>query len=75
MPNILRRTESGKLLNFLSVNPTNWLNTLKQFVGKLLTNCFSVLDYFANLDSLGTRGKNKNDLEYYNHHIKGSSVT
>ena len=26
-------------VNPLSANPTKWLNTLKQFVGKLPTNC------------------------------------
>ena len=28
-----------EFLNHLSENPTKWSNTLKQFVGKLLTNC------------------------------------
>ena len=36
-------------LNPLSVNPTKWSNTLKQFVGKLPTNCLSVFDHFAGL--------------------------
>ena len=31
----------------LSTNLTKWSNTLKQFVGKLLTNCLSVFDYFV----------------------------
>ena len=30
--------------NPLSVNPTKWSNTLKQFVGNLPTNCLRVLD-------------------------------
>ena len=36
------------LTNFnpLSTNPTKWPNTLKQFVGKLPTNCLSVFDHF-----------------------------
>ena len=29
-------------INPLSVNPTKWSNTLKQFVGNLPTNCLSV---------------------------------
>ena len=33
----------------LSVNFTKWSNTLKQFVGKLPTNCLSVFDYFVGL--------------------------
>ena len=32
------------MFNPLSANPTKWSNTLKQFVGKLLTNCLSVLN-------------------------------
>ena len=37
------------ILNPLSVNITKWPNTLKQFVGKLLTNCLCVFDYFVGL--------------------------
>ena len=37
-PNLPRK------LNPLSANPTEWSNTLKQFVGKLPTNCLSVFD-------------------------------
>ena len=33
----------------LSANPTKWLNTLKQFVGSILTNCLSVFDHFVKL--------------------------
>ena len=33
----------------LSANPTKWSNTLKQFVGKLPTNCLSVFDHFVKL--------------------------
>ena len=36
-------------INPLSVNPTKWSNTLKQFLGKLLTNCLSVFDHFVGL--------------------------
>ena len=36
-------------LNPLTVNPTQWSNTLKQFVDKLPTNCLSVFDNFVGL--------------------------
>ena len=36
-------------LNPLSVNPTKWSNTFKQFVGNLPTNCLSVFDHFMGL--------------------------
>ena len=36
-------------INPLSANPTKWSNTLKQFVGKLPTNCFSVFDHCVGL--------------------------
>ena len=35
--------------NPLRVNPTKWSNTLKQFVGCLMTNCLSVFDHFVRL--------------------------
>ena len=38
-----------KDLNPLSGNPTKWSNTLKQFVGNLLTNFLSVFDHFVRL--------------------------
>ena len=37
------------VVNPLSVNCTKRSNTLKQFVGKLQTNCLSVFDHFAGL--------------------------
>ena len=40
-------------LNLLSTNPTKWSNTLKQFVGKLPTNCFIVFDHFVGLAPKG----------------------
>ena len=40
-------------LNPLSINPTKWSNTLKQFVGNLPNNCLSVFDHFANLTFKG----------------------
>ena len=36
-------------MNPLSANPTKWSNTLKQFVGNLATNCYSVFDHFVKL--------------------------
>ena len=36
-------------LNPLSANPTNWSNTLKQFVDNFPTNCLSVFDHFVKL--------------------------
>ena len=35
--------------NLLSAHRTKWSNTLKQFVGKLATNCLSVFDHFVRL--------------------------
>ena len=37
------------VLNPSSANPTKWSNTLKQFVGKLPSNCLSVFDHFVKL--------------------------
>ena len=36
-------------VNPLSTNFTKWSNTLKQFVGKLPTNCLRVIDHFVGL--------------------------
>ena len=36
-------------INPLSANPTKWSKTLKQFIGKLPTNCLSVYDHFVGL--------------------------
>ena len=35
--------------NLLNANPAKWTNTLKQFLGKLPTNCLSVFDHFVGL--------------------------
>ena len=35
------------LFNPLSANFTKWSNILKQFIGKLPTNCLSVFDHFV----------------------------
>ena len=37
------------IFNPLNANPEKWSNTLKQFVGKLATNCLSVFDHFVGL--------------------------
>ena len=42
------RLNSWKV-NPLSVSPTKWSNTLKQFVGNLPTNCLSLFDHFVKL--------------------------
>ena len=39
----------------LSANPTKWSNTLKQFLGKMPTNCLSVFDYFVKQALKGLR--------------------
>ena len=39
-------------------NPTKWPNTLKQFVGKLPTNCLSVFGHFINLVLKGLNSLN-----------------
>ena len=41
-------------LNPLSANFTKWLNTLKQFVGNLPTNCLSVFGHFVGLALKGS---------------------
>ena len=41
--------------NPLSANPTKWPNTLKNFVGKLPTNCLSVFDHFVKLALKGLK--------------------
>ena len=38
-----------RTINPLRANPAKWSNTLKQFVGKLPTNCLVVFDHFVGL--------------------------
>ena len=45
-------------INPLNVKFTKWSNTLKQFVGKLPTNCLSVFDHFVGLAFKGLRKRN-----------------
>ena len=48
-PNAVWHGDGYDKLNPLSANPTKWPNTLKQFVGKLPTNCLSMFGHFVNL--------------------------
>ena len=62
-------------VNPLTVNPRKWSNTLKQFVGKLPTNCLSVFDYFVGLalkglNYIGSLQFNSNIFLSYNEYIK-----
>ena len=47
MFNIITHNRRLSALNPLCAKPTKWSNTLKQFVGKLPTNCLSVFDHFV----------------------------
>ena len=47
------------VINPLSANFTKWSNTLKQFVGKLPTNCLRVFDHFVGLALKGLIVPNK----------------
>ena len=52
-------TLTGSIINHVFFNPssanlTKWSNTLKQFVGKLLTNCLSVFHHFVGLALKGS---------------------
>ena len=60
------RTEHILFYNPIGANPIKWPNTLKQFVGKLLTNCLSVFGHFVNLALKGLmpRAKEKNYFQY-----------
>ena len=52
----LGKMKTGKCnLNPLSANPTKWPKTLKQFVGKLPTNCLSMFGHFVKLALKGLR--------------------
>ena len=47
--------QQNALLNSLSTNRTKWSNTLKQFVGNILTNCLSMFDHSVRLVLKGFR--------------------
>ena len=51
----LYRDNELAVFNPLSANPTKWSNTLKQFVGNLLTNCLSVFGHFVGLALKGLK--------------------
>ena len=46
---ILIKPRTEFCINPFSANHTKWSNTLKQFVGKLPTNCLSVFEHFVRL--------------------------
>ena len=52
---IFKGCHCGKthIFNPLRANFTKWSNTLKQFIGKLPTNCLSVFDHFVKLPLKG----------------------
>ena len=52
---VLQAEKATLQFNPLSANFTKWSNTLKQFVGKLPTNCLSVFDHFVGLALKGLR--------------------
>ena len=43
----------GKIFNPLSIDHTEWSNTLKHFVGSLLTKCLGVFDQFVGYEFKG----------------------
>ena len=54
--------------NPLSANITKWPNTLKQFVGKLPTNCLRVFDHFVGLALKGLiQSGNKSEIKFDQH--------
>ena len=55
---ILSTMQADYGINPLSANPTKWSNTLKRFVGNLLTNCLSVFDHFMQLALKGLKLSN-----------------
>ena len=57
-------------LNPLSANFRKWSNALKQFVGKLSTNCLSVFGHFVGLALKGL----KYSMSSMNHHLFSSKI-
>ena len=51
----LSSSSNKNTINPLNAKFTKWPNTLKQFVGKLPTNCLSVFSYFVGLALKGLR--------------------
>ena len=60
-------------LSPLSANFTKWSDTLKQFVGKLPTNCLSVFDHFVGLALKGLISKRKYLKRFEDVHEKPES--
>ena len=52
---VMGKSKNPWCFNPLSANFTKWSNTLKQFVGKLRANCFSLFDHFVGLGIKGLR--------------------
>ena len=59
-------------INPLSANPTKWSNTLKQFVGKLPTNCLSVFTHFVGFALEGLRLRVSINALTISHSFRGS---
>ena len=57
------------LFNPLSANITKSSTTLKQFVGKLPTNCLSVFDHFVKLALKGLRKGVKERIRLFDVHV------
>ena len=67
-----------KICNPLSANFTKWSNTLKQFVGKLPTNCLSVFENFVGLALKGLKvclSWHKNPRLHFNESCKKMTLT
>ena len=63
---LLHKTSYLNFVNYfhpLSANFTKWSNTLKQFLGKLATNCLSVFDHFVGLALKGLIIRLEKNLE------------
>ena len=58
-------TQKPLWINPLSVNPTKWSSTLKQFVGKLPTNCLGVFDHFVKLALQGLMHQNSQVMHHW----------
>ena len=54
-----------KWVNPFSSKPTKWSNSLKQFVGKLPTNCLNVFDHFDGLALKGLKEWIFEWIEFY----------
>ena len=64
LKNISLRYLFSLIFEPLSANSTKWSNTLKQFVGKLPTICFSAFDYFVGPEIKGLRAYTLSRFQY-----------